>query len=209
MRLPGFIPACVRFLFISLVVYFPFVLSAETARPNIILILSDNQSSTLLGTYGNQEIKTPNIDRLAQEGIRFNNAFAINGVCSPTRATLLTGLIPSQTGIHVALPSDINVPGWSGIEEFRSLPQTLSEAGYHTGLVGKYHLGMPQTPQLGFKHWVTFPSGHTTTFYDQTVIDNGETYAVAGHLTDFWTEKALEFLAAQNEEPAFFPVPCL
>ena len=145
-------------LFIALVIYFPHVLSAQT-RPNIILILSDNQSSSLLGTYGNKEIKTPNIDRLANEGIRFNNAFAINGVCSPTRATLLTGLIPSQTGIHVALPSDINVPDWSGIEEFRSLPQTLAEAGYNTGLVGKYHLGMPHKPQLGFKYWVTFPSG--------------------------------------------------
>ena len=120
-------PACL--LFLALVIYFPIVLPADAARPNIILILSDNQSSSLLGTYGNQEIITPNIDRLAREGIRFNHAFAINGVCSPTRATLLTGLIPSQTGIHVALPSDIDVPGWSGIEEFRSLPQTLSEAG--------------------------------------------------------------------------------
>ena len=115
-------------VFIALVIYLPLVLAAD-ARPNIILILSDNQGSSLLGTYGNKEIKTPNIDRLANEGIRFNNAFAVNGVCSPTRATLLTGLIPSQTGIHVALPSDINVPGWSGIEEFRSLPQTLAEAG--------------------------------------------------------------------------------
>ena len=190
-------------LFIALVTCLPFVLSAET-RPNIILILSDNQGSSLLGTYGNTEINTPNIDRLANEGIRFNNAFAVNGVCSPTRATLLTGLIPSQTGIHVALPSDINVPGWSGIEEFRSLPQTLAEAGYDTGLVGKYHLGMPHTPQLGFRYWVTFPSGHTTTFYDQTVIDNGETYVVAEHLTDFWTEKAVDFLSGQNKDKPFF-----
>ena len=190
-------------VFIALVIYLPLVLAAD-ARPNIILILSDNQSSSLLGTYGNKEIKTPNIDRLANEGIRFNNAFAVNGVCSPTRATLLTGLIPSQTGIHVALPSDINVPDWSGIEEFRSLPQTLAEAGYDTGLVGKYHLGMPHTPQLGFRYWVTFPSGHTTTFYDQTVIDNGETYVVAGHLTDFWTEKAVDFLSGQKKDKPFF-----
>ena len=191
-------------LLLSLVMYFPLALPAAETRPNVILILSDNQSSTLLGTYGNEEVKTPNIDRLAQEGIRFNNAFAVNGVCSPTRATLLTGLIPSQTGIHVALPSDIDVPGWSGIEEFRSLPQTLSEAGYNTGLVGKYHLGMPQTPQLGFEYWVTFPSGHTTTFYDQTVIDNGETYVVAEHLTDFWTEKAVDFLSRQSQDQPFF-----
>ncbi len=197
-------PTPIYLLFLSLVMYFPLALPAAETRPNVILILSDNQSSTLLGTYGNEEVKTPNIDRLAQEGIRFNNAFAVNGVCSPTRATLLTGLIPSQTGIHVALPSDIDVPGWSGIEEFRSLPQTLSEAGYSTGLVGKYHLGMPQTPQLGFEYWVTFPSGHTTTFYDQTVIDNGETYVVAEHLTDFWTEKAVDFLSRQSQDQPFF-----
>ena len=190
-------------LLILLIVYSPFILSAET-RPNIVLIVSDNQGASLLGTYGNEEIKTPNIDSLASEGIRFNNAFAVNGVCSPTRATLLTGLIPSQTGIHVALPSDIDVPDWSAIEEFRSLPQTLSEAGYNTGLVGKYHLGMPDKPQLGFEYWVTFPSGHTTTFYDQTVIDNGETYVVAEHLTDFWTEKAVDFLTKQKQDKPFF-----
>lgn len=178
--------------------------SAENSRPNIVLIVSDNQSQSLIGTYGNTAIKTPNIDRLASQGIRFNNAFAVNGVCSPTRATLLTGLMPSQTGIHVALPSDINVPDWSAIEEFRSLPQTLSEAGYKTALVGKYHLGMPQKPQIGFQHWVTFPSGHTTTFYDQTVIDNGQSYTVAEHLTDFWTKKAVEYLKMQKKDKPFF-----
>ncbi len=177
---------------------------AANSRPNIILIVSDNQSHSLIGSYGNAAIKTPNIDRLAAQGIQFNNAFAVNGVCSPTRATLLTGLMPSQTGIHVALPSDINVPDWSGIEEFRSLPQTLSEAGYKTALVGKYHLGMPQKPQIGFQDWVTFPSGHTTTFYDQTVIDNGKTYKVAEHLTDFWTKKAQEFLTKQKKDEPFF-----
>lgn len=179
-------------------------LAEASSRPNIILIVSDNQSQSLLGAYGNTEIKTPNIDRLAREGIMFNNAFAINGVCSPTRATLLTGLIPSQTGMHVAMPSDIDVPDWSGIEEFRTLPKTLADAGYETALVGKYHLGMPQKPQLGFDYWVTFPSGHTTTFYDQTVIDNGREYIVKEHLTDFWTTKAVEFLRKQKGDRPFF-----
>ena len=176
----------------------------SSRSPNLVVIISDNQSHSLLGTYGNKEIKTPNIDRLAEEGIRFNYAFAVNGVCSPTRATLLTGLIPSQTGIHVALPGVTDVPAWSAIEEFRSLPQTLAEAGYSTGLVGKYHLGEAAEPQLGFQDWVTFPSGHTTTFYDQSVIDNGETYTVEGHLTDFWTEKAVEFISRQTDDEPFF-----
>ena len=172
--------------------------------PNIILIVADNQSASLIGAYGGREFKTPHIDNLARQGILFSNAFSASGVCSPTRATLLTGLLPSQTGIHVALPSDLDAPGWSGIAEFRSLPQTLAEAGYSTGLVGKYHLGMAQDKQLGFNYWVTFPSGHTTTFYDQTVIDNGEQYQVSEHLTDFWTGKAVEFLAQQRPGKPFF-----
>ncbi|MBT7952635.1 MAG: sulfatase-like hydrolase/transferase [Gammaproteobacteria bacterium] len=185
-------------------VFFSSSLFATNSRPNIVLIVSDNQSHSLIGTYGNAEIKTPNIDRLAEHGVQFNQAFSVNGVCSPTRATLLTGLMPSQTGIHVALPSDINVPNWSGIEEFRNIPQTFSEAGYNTALVGKYHLGMPQKPQIGFQYWVTFPSGHTTTFYDQTVIDNGKQYEVAEHLTDFWTKKAVEYLSQQKKDKPFF-----
>ena len=64
------------------------------SRPNIVLIVSDNQGHSLIGAYGNDEIKTHKIDRLAARGMQFNQAFAVNGVCSPTRATLLTGLIP-------------------------------------------------------------------------------------------------------------------
>ena len=73
---------------------------------NIVLIVADNQSQTLLGTYGNSEILTPNIDWLAAEGARFDRAYAVSGVCSPTRAALMTGLLPSQMGVHVALPRE-------------------------------------------------------------------------------------------------------
>ena len=165
--------------------------SSAAPRPNVILIVADNQAARLLGAYGNSEIATPNIDALARSGVLFRNAFAASGVCSPTRAALLTGLMPSQTGIHVALPPQPELEGWSAIEEFRNLPQTLADAGYFTGLVGKYHLGRHERPQLGFSWWVTFPSGHTMTFYDQEVIDNGRHYRVEKHLTDFWTDKAI------------------
>ena len=179
--------------------------SATAAQlPNIVLIISDNQSHSLLGTYGNNEIRTPNIARLAAEGIQFNHAYSVNGVCSPTRATLMTGLLPSQTGVHVALPTDVDVPGWSAIEEFRNLPQTLKAAGYNTALVGKYHLGEYEGPQLGFDFWVTFPGGHTTTFYNETVIDNGETYRYPEHLTDFWTKRAIDFIEQQSDGKPFF-----
>ncbi len=178
--------------------------SVAADLPNIVLIVSDNQSQTLLGTYGNSEILTPNIDRLAAEGIKYKQAFSVSGVCSPTRATLLTGLLPSQTGVHVALPTHVDVDHWSAIEEFRNLPQTLKDAGYRTALVGKYHLGVHEEPQLGFDFWVTFPGGHTTTFYDETVIDNGKTYRSPEHLTDFWTRRAVDFITQQSADQPFF-----
>lgn len=167
----------------------------EEKPPNIILLLTDNLNPDLLGPYGNTEIRTPNLDKMAQDGLTFDRAFSVSGVCSPARATLLTGLLPSQTGVHNALPSSFTVDGWSAIEEFRNLPQTLSDAGYATGLIGKYHLGQPDNPQLGFDEWVTFPSGHTNSFYGATIIDNGQSYWEEDtHLTDFWTAKAEEFI---------------
>ena len=185
---------------------FVLITSASLAAtfPNIVLIVSDNQSQTLLGAYGNTEILTPNIDRLAAEGALFRRAFSVSGVCSPTRGTMLTGLLPSQTGIHVALPMHVDVDDWSAIEEFRNLPQTLKDAGYRTALVGKYHLGAQEKAQLGFDYWVTFPGGHTTTFYDENVIDNGDTYRTADHLTDFWTRRAIDFIAQQSGDQPFF-----
>ena len=97
-----------------------------------------------------------------------------------------------------------DIDDWAGIAEFRNLPQTLADAGYNTGLVGKYHLGVAARPQIGFQYWVTFPSGHTEAFFGINVIDNGETYQVPGHLTDFWSQKAAEFIAEQDDETPFF-----
>ena len=179
--------------------------AAAEGPPNIVLIVTDNQSEQLLGTYGNQYIKTPNIDALAAEGMRFTRAYATSGVCSPTRATLLTGLLPSQHGVHNGLPSKFDLPDYAAVEEFRSLPQTLGDAGYNTALVGKYHLGAPQKSQMGFQYWVTFPTGHTTSFHDVEIIDNGESYALENeHLTDFWTRKAESFIADQSSQKPFF-----
>ena len=174
-------------------------------RPNIVLIVTDNQSEKLLGAYGNDDIRTPGIDRIAEEGMLFTHAFAASGVCSPTRATLMTGLMPSQHGVHNAMPSEFGVEDWNAIEEFRNLPQTLDEAGYAMAMIGKYHLGVPEEPQLGFDYWVTFATGHTTSFHDVEVIDNGETYMLEDeHLTDYWTRKAVDFLETQATDEPFF-----
>src|SRR5262245_59054332 len=73
---------------------------ADPSRPNLVFILTDNQRAWTLGCYGNSDIRTPHIDRLARNGTLFTRAFSSNAVCSPTRATYLTGLLPSQHGIH-------------------------------------------------------------------------------------------------------------
>lgn len=181
-------------------------------RPNILLFMSDNQPADLLGCYGNDEVQTPHLDRLAARGVQFRNAYCVNAMCSPCRASVLTGLMPSQHGIHNWLDDrliDHWPSNWSAIGEFANIPTIIKEAGYTTALIGKFHLGVPFVPQLAFDHWVTFPHGHTTSFYGNEVIDQEKRYRFAGHTVDFFTDKAIEFLEhqASREEPFFAFVP--
>lgn len=184
--------------------------AAQKRRPNILFILTDNQSNNMVGIYGNKVFMTPNMDRLASEGIWFNQAYSTHGMSSPTRASILTGLMPSQHGVHFALDDDPKTlakwpKDWSAIEEFRNLPQTLHDAGYTTALIGKYHLGLPWKPQLKFDCWITFPAGHTKSFYNMEIIDNGRRYVHPGHVTEFWTKRAVEYIKSQkgSDKPFF------
>ena len=118
--------------------------AADPQRPNVVLIMTDNHSPWTLGCYGNQEIRTPNIDRLSREGFQFNRAFANNAVCSPTRATVLTGLTCSQHGVHRYLGAggaQIGPQAYCTIGEFRTLTGGL-------GLVAGGLLAFGQGPQL-------------------------------------------------------------
>ena len=179
-------------------------------RPNVVFILTDNQSTWTLGCYGNKDIRTPNIDRLAAGGIRFENCFSCNAVCSPTRATYLTGLIPSQHGVHSFLMREgleVGPKARYTLEEFHTLPQILSEAGYVCGLTGKWHLGDSLHPHDGFSYWVTMPGGHTTTFYDAQVIEDGAIHQEPTYLTDFWTQHAVRFIEQNKDRPFFLYLP--
>ena len=181
---------------------------SEQQRPNILFILTDNQSASLLGTYGNPDIRTPHIDQLAAEGTQFDRFFAVNGMCSPTRATLMTGLMPSQHGVHNWLDDEMMQDwprDWSAVAEFRTLPKTLQNHGYQTALIGKWHLGQPWKPSIGYEHWVTFTDGHTLDFWSNTVIDNGDIYEVSGrHIVDFFTEKAVDFINSYDGNQPFY-----
>ena len=175
-------------------------------HPNVILILTDNHGPWTLGCYGSPEIRTPHIDRLAKEGTLFERAYANNAVCSPTRATYMTGLMPCQHGVHRYLGAggaQIGPRAYCTISEFRTLPKILHEAGYVCGLSGKWHLGGNMQPQEGFEYWITKPHGHSPGFYDQEVIENGEIRKESMYLTDLWTKHGVQFIE-ENKQRTFF-----
>jgi len=182
--------------------------AASDLHPNILYIVVDNQPASILGAYGNPDVRTPHIDQLAGAGVRFTRAFAVHGMCSPTRATLFTGLMPSQHGVHDWL-DDEETEGWpadwNAVREFRTLPYTLKNRGYETALIGKWHLGQPRPPDEWFDYWVTFSLGHTIDFWKNEINDNGKQYTLEGrHSVDFFADKAVEYLRRHDAKKPFF-----
>ena len=180
-------------------------------QPNIVLIVTDNQSPWTLGCYGNEEIRTPAIDRLAGEGVRLDYAFCTSPVCSPNRATILTGLMPSQHGVHSYLStekpnSQMGPEAYCTIEEFPNLPRILADAGYDCGMSGKWHLGDSLHPQLGFRSWMAKPDGHTSTFHDVPMIQNERVYQETRYTTEAIADHAVSFLQESREDPFFLYV---
>lgn len=179
---------------------------------NVILIMTDNQQAETLGCYGNPEIVTPNLDRLAETGFTFEKAYCPNAFCSPCRASTLTGLMPSQHGVHAWI-DDRNMSewpaGWHALNGLSTLPELMQSAGYRTGLFGKYHLGEPTTSAPGFESWVTMEDGHVRSFYNNRIFDNGQSYMQSGHSVDFFTDKAIEFIegCSESEQPFFAYLP--
>lgn len=178
---------------------------ASGRPPNVVFILTDNHGAWTLGCYGNPDIRTPNLDRLAAEGALMTRALSSNPVCSPTRATFLTGLIPSQHGVHSFLDNKymMGPEAYNTLAEFRSLPEILADAGYVCGLSGKWHLGDNIRPQEGFTSWITMPVGGTGEFYNREVIENGEVRVEPGYLTDLWTEHGIKFIEKNKDRPFF------
>jgi arylsulfatase A-like enzyme len=175
-------------------------------RPvNLLFILTDNHGAWTLGCYGNKEIQTPNIDRLAAEGLLFTRAYCNNSVCSPSRASFLTGLLPSQHGVHAYIPdaAQVGPKAYCVIQEFRTLPEILADSGYVCGLSGKWHLGDNLHAQKGFTYWFTKKGGHTTTFYNDDLIWQGKVYKEPRYTTDVITEHAIEFLELNQKKPFF------
>jgi len=173
-------------------------------RPNILFILSDDQGAWALGSAGNAEIQTPNLDRLAEEGIRFDNFFCASPVCSPARASIVTGRIPSQHGVHDWIRGgNINDPEahyhWGedhAIEYLAGMtgyPELLAAKGYQCAISGKWHLGAQETVQQGFDYWYVHAFGGGS-YYSYPMIRDGQIVDKTTYVTDEITDGALRFL---------------
>ena len=177
--------------------------SRDAQRPNVLFILSDDQGPWAMRCAGNEDIVTPTLDRIAGRGVRFTDFFCASPVCSPARASLLTGDIPSRHGVHDWIRAG-NV-GDERIDylEGRTLIMDLAaDAGYRCGLVGKWHLGASDVPRRGHVRWYAHQSGMSP-YYDAPMIDERTPRKVAGYLTDDLTDHALAFL--RDEAPRAEP----
>ncbi len=168
-------------------------------RPNIVFIMSDDHAAQAISAYGSRLIQTPNIDRLATEGMLFENCFVTNSICTPSRAVILTGKYSHLNGVPVFNHIDNNQP---------LVQKYLQAAGYHTGMVGKWHLGgqNPSTPELGkpvgFDYWNILPGQGA--YFDPLMIEMGTRKTIKGYTTDIITDLAIKFIEKRPTNKPFF-----
>ena len=169
-------------------------------RPNIIIILSDDQGWGDLSINGNKNLKTPNIDSLARRGATLDR-FYVQPVCSPTRAELLTGRYHPRTGVRGVSTGQerMNLNETTIAQIFRAL-------GYRTGMIGKWHNGSqwPYHPNArGFEDYYGFTSGHWGEYFDPPLEHNGKPIRGKGYIADDFTDKAIAFIDQHRDEPFF------
>ncbi len=160
------------------------------SKPNILFIFSDDHAQNAISCYGSKVATTPGIDRLARDGARFTNSFVTNSICTPSRATLLTGQYSHMNGVPVFNRFD-------GARDH--VAKHLQAGGYHTGMIGKWHLGSDPT---GFDRWIVLPGQGR--YWDPEFLVSGRRLTIQGHCSQVTTELGIEWLKTRPKDKPFF-----
>ena len=164
--------------------------AAKPVRPNILYIMSDDHAAHAISAYGSRINQTPNLDRLAKEGMRFDRVFAVNSICTPSRATILTGKYSHLNGVPVFNRFDGAQP---------TVAKYLQAAGYHTGMFGKWHL---ESDPTGFDQWTILPGQGS--YFNPALLEPAGRRVIRGYVTDIITDLAIEFLKNRPKDQPFF-----
>jgi len=183
--------------------------SESSPRPNLLVILTDDMRIGMMSSAGHPYIKTPNLDRLAHEGVRFNNAYALSPICGPSRASIFTGQYSSMHMRRDNLYYPKNYPYY--------LPQYFKDSGYTTALIGKYYEGgeFGQTARKAFDRWFAWlgnvepaPAGKAAIaewesglYIDDLYAVGSEKKQIKGHMTDILFDEASRFVTEQKDRP--------
>jgi len=164
--------------------------SGAADHPNILYIMSDDHAAHAISAYGSRVNQTPNLDRLASAGMRFDNCFAVNSICSPSRATILTGKYSHLNGVPTFNRFDSSQP---------TVAKYLQAAGYFTGMIGKWHLGSDPT---GFDRWSVLPGQGV--YFDPQFSEADGRRVIKGYVTDIITDLAVDYLKNRPKDKPFF-----
>lgn len=168
-------------------------------RPNVLFIMSDDHANRTVGAYGGDLMKTPNIDRIGREGIRFDNFFNVNSLCVPSRASFLTGKLSHKNGVRYyfdMLDQKTHV----------TYPRLMREGGYQTALIGKWHLSgdnnrEPVNPPMDYDYWNVLPGQGA--YHNPVLYEMGEKRNYEGYATDIITDLSIEWLKNRDRTKPF------
>ena len=179
-----------RFLWTALSIWLGVAATAAAPRPNILFIMTDDHAAHAIGAYGSKINQTPHMDRLAAQGLRLNRCYAVNSICTPSRATILTGQYSHRNG----------VPVFNNLDPAKvTVAHRLREAGYYTAMLGKWHLG--SDPQ-GFDDWNILPGQGR--YNDPILYDRNGHRIYQGYATEVITDLAIDLLKNRPKDKTFF-----